>query len=149
MSIRLNGTAFKCGNTHKVMVEESPKVALRTFFSWSQRGVIEIYGGKADRHIVIYCWIHDKGFAKLVDIMKYLESLDMRVGEFGELVVTIPAQGGTATITRKNCRFMGFQRIPFDGQDYPEPLPALGTHDTNYGGWHIAGELHFKQLQVP
>lgn len=148
MTVAFKGKTIKCGNEHSLFYEEPPELAVRQFFSWAQRGVVEIFGGQAGRPIAIDCWVHDRSFNNLTAIDKYLGELDKLAGEFGELSITTTAGGGTSKLIRKNCRFIGFKRKPFNGQEWPSPLPAIGPDTSTYGYWHIAGELHFYQLIV-
>lgn len=135
---------FLCGDEHSLIIEQPPGLAIRSFYSWAQNGMIEILGGRMGRAIMVECWIHDSTFATLSDLDDHLIALDERAGAFGELkLIAIDA----SELRRDNCRFIGFNRVPFDGQRRPEPLPAIGVTDpATYGYWHIAGELHFFQL---
>lgn len=136
--------AFKCSNEHSLINEQPPGLAVRQFYSWAQNGVIEILGGRMGRALIVECWIHDSTFTTLALLDAYLVTLDNMAGAFGELKLVAV---DSSDIRRDSCRFIGFKRIPFDGQRRPEPIPAIGVFDpSSYGGWHLAGELHFFQL---
>ena len=136
---------FHAGDTHSLIIEQPPGLAIRQFYSWAQNGVVEVLGGRGGRAFVIECWIHDQTLTTLQLLDDHLLGVDRDAGMFGNLKLTV----GSQTLQRNNCRFIGFQRVPFDGQRRAEPLPVLGVHDPSaYGAWHIAGELHFFQLSV-
>jgi hypothetical protein len=120
------------------------QIATRDFFSWGQKGQVQIYGGQTSRDIYIHCWIHHPEIQTLTELDAVLLSMDQRTGEFGRVTVTV----GSSAIRRENCRFMGFERIPFQGQDHACGIPVIGPNTTVYGGWHIAGNLHFRQLAL-
>lgn len=144
MTISLNGSAFKCGNEHSLFCEAPPTLAVRQFFSWGQKGLVEIYGGQAGRPFYVYCWLHDTSFSSIGELDKYLLYLDKLAGTFG----TVQMLSGGGMMQRYSCRFLGFRRIPFPGQDHPQILPVLGPDTSSYGNYHIAGELHFFQLSL-
>ena len=133
--------AFKCGNEHSLFIEQPPALATRQFFSWAQKGVVEIFGGQTVRPIAVEVWIHDSTFTTLALLDAALIALDAKAGEFGDVRITTPE-----TITRTDVRFVGFHRVPFEGQKQPAPILAQGVSNVSYGNWHIAGELHFLQL---
>lgn len=134
---------FKCGTEHSLFIEKQPTLAVRQFFSWSQNGTVEVYGGRQGREVRVDCWVHDTTFSSLQAIDAYLAVLDEMAGQYGRVTLTVPV---SQTLTRDDCRFVGFVRKPFNGQQHPEPLPAIGVHSTSYGDWHIAGTLVFFQL---
>lgn len=134
---------FKCGTEHSLLIEKQPSLAVRQFFSWSQKGMVEVYGGQQGREVRVECWVHDSTFTNLTDIDAYLAILDGMAGQYGRITLTIPT---AQTLTRDDCRFVGFARKPFNGQENPEPIPAIGVHAASYGNWHIAGTLVFFQL---
>lgn len=144
MSLRFNGTAFYCESTHGLICESPPELAIRQYYSWGQLGVVEILGGRMGRPLYVDCWIHSQTFVSVAAIDEYLKSLDRKVGEVGTLELTITG----SVITRPNCRFVGFKRVPFRGQERPEILQVVGPNTASYGSWHIAGELHFFQQTV-
>jgi|688.fasta_scaffold02433_22 hypothetical protein len=144
MSVTLNGQAFKCEDTHSLIIDSPMEIATRDFFSWGQKGQVQIYGGQTSRDIYIYCWIHHPEIQNLLALDSVLLAMDQRTGEFGRLLVS--ASG--SVMRRENCRFMGFERIPFPGQDHAGGIPVIGPNTTTYGGWHIAGNLHFRQLAL-
>lgn len=149
MAITFQGKRILCGNEHDLIVEEPPQINIRQFYSWTQNGIVEIFGGRGGRPLVIYCWIHDSSFRNYSAIDNYMKSLDQRAGEFGQLRVSTTVTGSQSVAVRDNCRFIGFRRTGFPGQSSPQPILAIGTFDTTaYGSWHIAGELHFYQLKV-
>lgn len=135
---------IKCGSEHSLFIEQPPELAVRRFFSWNQSGTIELFGGRMSRPIFIECWIHDSAFTDVKDIDDYIKTLDLMGGDY--VRVNLVAAG--ETMVRDDCRFVGFVRKPFDGQRLPQPIPAIGTHGSSYGDWHICGELHFVQLVV-
>jgi len=147
MALTFNGKTIKCGNEHTLLEEMPPDLAIRQFFSWSQRGLVEVFGGQAGRAMRVQCWIHDASFSSLTALDSYMKTLDMMSGDFGKLSITSTlATGGT--IIRENVRFMGFHRTAFNGREVAEPIPAIGVHGSNYGAWHIQGEMHFYQLRL-
>jgi hypothetical protein len=119
-------------------------IATREFFSWGQKGQVQIYGGQSGRDLYISCWIHHPEIQTLAALDSNLLAMDSRTGEFGRLVVTV----GTEVLTRENCRFMGFERVPFQGQEHAGGIPVIGPNTTTYGAYHIAGNLHFRQLAL-
>jgi hypothetical protein len=144
MSVTLNGQAFKCDDTHSLFIDSQMQIATRDFFSWGQKGQVQVYGGQTSRDFYINCWIHHPEIQDLTGLDAVLLSMDGRTGEFGRVIVTV----GTSVIRRENCRFMGFERIPFPGQEHANGIPVIGPNTTTYGGWHIAGNLHFRQLAL-
>lgn len=147
MAISFKGKTFKCGKEHSMVIEEPPKLAVANFHSWNIRGEIETYGGQGGRPLMIQCWIHDAGFTSMRLIAAYLKELDILAGEFGQLQY-VQEYGTRGTINYKNCRFLGFRRVPFPGQEHPTPIEAVGPHGSGYGAYHVAGELWFYQLLI-
>jgi hypothetical protein len=144
MSVSLNGSAFYCEGTHSLIIDSQMEIATREFFSWGQKGQVQIYGGQSGRDLYINCWLHHPEIQTITALDALLLNYDKRTGEFGRLVVTV----GTDVIRRENCRFMGFERIAFPGQEHAGGIPVIGPDKQTYGAFHICGNLHFRQLNL-
>lgn len=144
MSVLFNGSAFNCTNTHSLICEDPVSIQTRDFFSWGQKGQVQIYGGQSGRELYVYCWLHHPELSSVQLMDNYLLTLDKRTGEFGTLVVTT----GQNVMRRQNCRFMGFERQAFSGQEHPGIIPVIGPDIATYGAFHIPGVLRFRQLRV-
>jgi hypothetical protein len=119
-------------------------IATREFFSWGQNGQVQIYGGQSGRDLYISCWIHHPEIQTLAMLDSNLLAMDKRTGEFGRLTITVNGE----VLKRENCRFLGFERVPFPGQEDAGGIPVIGPNTATYGAYHIAGNLHFRQLAL-
>lgn len=106
-------------------------------------GVSEINGGRGMRRIDTQIWIHNK-FTTFRQLVAYLELLDRRVGEHGDLKVTSGGAGGVPR-TYPHCTFLGFDPDRELGPlpDFTGQLDGIGT--TTH--WQ-AGTLTWNQLRI-
>jgi len=106
-------------------------------------GVSEINGGRGMRRIDTQIWIHNN-FASFKALVSFLEFLDTRVGEHGNLKITSGGEGGVPR-TYPHCTFLGF-----DPDRSLGPLPdVVGQLDPgpSLTFWQ-AGTLIWNQLRI-
>ena len=128
---------------HGPLWPDPPEFQSAKFKFFGLDGVSEIFGGRGMRKIDTEIWIHNK-FTSFPQLVAYLELLDRRVGEHGELKVTPGAEGGVPR-SYPHCTFLGFSPDRSLGPlpDIPGQLDGLGT--TTF--WQ-AGTLTWNQLKI-
>lgn len=119
--------------THEAILPQAPELQTSRTKFFGVVGTSEIRGEAGGRFLVTDIWIHNNfGAAALT---AFLQDLDRRVGEHGDLQIT------TTPFPRvyKHCTFEGFSRDPLG------PMPDLAG--TVPGFW-CRGVLRFFQQTV-
>ncbi len=139
------------GTTEAFVYGGSP-VQMRRVMYWGVTGEAEVVGRQGGRDILVTHIMHD-GYEIYTDLRLAFAELNALLGSHGDLSLSTTVHGQQFRESLRFCTLEDIEKIPWPGQDEPQPLRDLAKtlFDANGDadeGWFQRVLLRFRQLRV-